>query len=117
MATDLHENISGTGLGILGGDFERKSLKTQIKIFGENRVALTELNIRFEQTRPEEATQPGLQISHESLRDLTERGGGAFVHNPRSQSSFTIVNGVHIQKFVFPFSDDKNCKLSFSCIF
>ena len=23
------------------------------------------------------------------------RGGGAFVHNPRSQSPFTIVNGVH----------------------
>ena len=76
MATDLHENISGTGLGILGGDFERKSLKTQIKIFGENRVALTELNIRFEQT-----------LCEFCANNVTDQ----------------------IQKFVFPFSDDKNC--------
>jgi hypothetical protein len=89
MAQDLHANIPSTGVRVLGGDFERKSLKRQIRIFGKN--ALTALYIRFEQTRPEEATEQAAATANTD----TEQ----------------------IQKFVFPFSDDKNSKLSFLCIF
>ena len=88
MATDLHENNSSTGVRILGGDFERKSLKRQIRVIGKN--ALTDLNIRFEQTRPEDASEQA----------------GATANTVTEQ----------LQKFVFPFSDDKNCKLIFICI-
>lgn len=83
MAEDLHENKSSTGVRILGGDFEIKSLKRQIRVFDKN--ALTDLKICFEQTRPQEAAVQA------TANTVTE----------------------HAQKFVFPFSDDKNCKLSF----
>ena len=78
MAEDLHENRSNAGVRILGGDFEVKKLKREIRIFGQN--ALTELRIRFEQTAPENGPQEGPEVSDQE------------------------------QKFVFPFSDDKNCE-------
>ena len=83
MAEDLHENRSSAGVRISGGDFEIKSLKRQIRVFDKN--ALTDLKICFEQTRPQEAT---LQAT-------------ATANTVPEQA----------QKFVFPFSDDKNCKL------
>jgi hypothetical protein len=86
---DLHNNRSRTGFRILGGDFEIKSLKRQIRIFGK--YALTDLKICFEQTRPQKATEQPAATAN----TVTEK----------------------IQKFVFPFSDDKNCKFSLSCIF
>ena len=82
---DLHENNSSTVPQILGGDFERKSLKREIRVFGK--YALTDLNIRFEQTLPEEASEQAAATAN----TVTEQP----------------------QKFVFPFSDDKNCKLIF----
>ena len=77
MAEDLHENRSNAGVRILGGDFEVKKLKREIRIFGQN--ALTELRIRFEQIAPENGAQEDPQVADQE------------------------------QKFVFPFSDDKNC--------
>ena len=81
MAEDLHENRSNAGVRILGGDFEVKKLKREIRIFGQN--AHTELKICFEQIIPEDGMQQGAQVVDQ------------------------------LQKFVFPFSDDKNCKSRF----
>ena len=83
MAEDLHENRSNAGVRILGGDFEVKKLKREIQIFGQK--AITNLKIKFEQIRPREITQSSEQATRNTVTD-------------------------QIQKFVFPFSDDKNRK-------
>jgi hypothetical protein len=82
MAEDLHENRSNSGVRILGGYFEVKKLKREIRIFGQN--AHTELKIQFEQIIPENGRREGPPVADQP------------------------------QKFVFPFSDDKNCKSRFS---
>ena len=84
MAEDLHENRSNAGVRILGGDFEVKKLKREIRIFGQK--ALTDLKIKFEQICPREITQSSESATRNTVTD-------------------------QIQKFVFPFSDDKNRKL------
>jgi len=85
MAEDLHENKSNAGVRILGGDFEVKKLKREIRIFGQK--ALTDLKIKFEQIRP---------------REITDQSSESATRN-------TVTD--QIQKFVFPFSEDKNRKL------
>jgi len=84
MSIDLHEDRSNAGVRIIGGDFEVKKLKREIRIFGQN--ALTDLNIKFEQTRPQEQLEQPLDQGTRNTVTVTDQ----------------------IQKFVFPFSDDKN---------
>ena len=80
---DLHENISSTGVRIIGGDFAVKRLKRKIRVSGQN--ALTELKIQFELAAPKDP-----------FSARTER-----------------LSSTEVQKFSFPFSDDKNCKFWF----
>ena len=97
---DLHENISSTGVRIIGGDFAVKKLKREIRVLGQN--ALTELKIQFEQAAPQDPSQDQAILAGTEQSSTTE-------------DTATATDAV--QKFVFPFSDDKNCKLLFGVIF
>jgi len=91
MAEDQHDDGNRTQPQIFGGDFEIKSLKREIQIYGQN--AITKLVITFEQIRPQEGQLQEGQLQEGQLQE-------------GQQQAITR----QAQQFVFPFSEDKNRK-------